>query len=82
MSEYLSDERVAELARPARPGELRQTDDAATACEVQANRKTFAAIDALHVRWDDPAQVRQMVLCRGCEMDWPCPTHLILHPDE
>jgi len=43
----------------------------AAADEIERLRAVLDAIDALH---------RGMYHCNECDFEWPCPTHLLIHP--
>ena len=40
------------------------------------------AIDALHQPDPDYYSPRDRQMCLNCDLEWPCPTHELLHPKE
>ena len=55
-----------------------------SACNAaKAAADMLEAIDALHQPiTDHDEELTPSTVCRCCIYDWPCPTHLILHPTE
>jgi hypothetical protein len=48
-------------------------------CERETLRAVLDAIDALH---HPHSAFGERFCCHCASQDWPCPTHLLLHPEE
>jgi len=69
----MNDDIVTRLREVATAAPRLVPEAAEAADEIERLRAVLDAIDALH---------RGMYHCNECDFEWPCPTHLLIHPME